>query len=113
MFRLGFLTSTAAALALAAGLMAPAPAAAHDSGRDFARALAGIVALGIIAKGISDRRYDRPAYRQHHKPKVYYHHYGHRHHAGTRRHHHRHLSHQRRPFRYDGYYYGKPYRYGY
>jgi len=50
------LTATIASLAIAGSLIAPAPARADSA--EFARALAGIAAIAIIAKAI-DRRNDR------------------------------------------------------
>ncbi len=48
------LTATIASIALAGSLAIPAPAAADSD--DFARALAGIAAIAIIAKAIDNRR---------------------------------------------------------
>lgn len=96
MFRFGYLPSAAAALALAANLAFAPPAAAHDSSQDAARAIAGLIALGLIIKSLDNDR-DR------HRGRVYYHqprkdyyyqprrHYGDhgykRHHAGRDRYH--------------------------
>ncbi|MBY6065813.1 hypothetical protein KUW17_03620 [Leisingera aquaemixtae] len=107
MFRLGYLASAAAALALAANLAFTAPAAAHDSGGDAARALAGLIALGIIVKSLDDRKHrhyshNKGYYPRTYYPRSYYKPYGGRHHAKHHRHHYRGIHRHRT--RHGGYY---------
>ncbi|KIC29587.1 hypothetical protein [Leisingera sp. ANG-M6] len=107
MFRFGFLTSACAALALAANLAFTAPAAAHDSGNDAARAIAGLIALGIIVKSLDNDRDRHRGRAYYHQPREYYGHHGARRHqhAGRNRHHvRRHGGHRHRS-RHGGYYY--------
>ncbi|WP_044008612.1 hypothetical protein [Leisingera methylohalidivorans] len=103
MFRLGHFVSACAALALAANLAFARPAAAHDSGRDAARTIAGLIALGLIVKNLNDRNDRHRGYTQSYQPRSYYRPYrGHGHYAGRHRNHdrgiHRHRS------RHGGYY---------
>ncbi|MFY0311431.1 hypothetical protein ACFMBG_16195 [Leisingera sp. D0M16] len=114
MFRLGYIASAGAALALAANLAFTAPAAAHDSGHDAARAIAGLIALGIIVKSLDDRKHRHHGYnysyqprthyypRSHHYPRTYYKPYGGRHHVKRHRHHYRGIHRHRT--RHGGYY---------
>ncbi|WP_264213749.1 hypothetical protein [Leisingera thetidis] len=96
MIRFGHITSAAAALALAANLAFAPPAAAHDSNADAARAIAGIVALGIILKSLDNDRdrhrgrvhYHQPRRDYYYQPRKHYGNHGYRrHHAGRDRHH--------------------------
>lgn len=95
MLRLGFFTSAGAALALAANLVFTAPAAAHDSGQDTARVIAGLIALGIIVKSLDDRNDRHHGYRYSHQPRTYYRPHGGRRHATRHRHHYRGLHRHR------------------
>lgn len=108
MFRLGYIASAGAALALAANLAFTAPAAAHDSGHDAARAIAGLIALGLIVKSLDDRKHRHHGYnysyqpRTHYYPRTYYKPHGGRHHVKRHRHHYRGIHRHRT--RHGGYY---------
>ncbi|WP_291731560.1 hypothetical protein [Leisingera sp. F5] len=103
MFRLGYFVSAGAALALAANLAFTPPAAAHDSGRDTARAIAGLIALGLIAKNLNDRNDRHRGYTHSYQPRTYYRpHRGHGHYAGRHRNHDRGIHRHRT--RHGGYY---------
>ncbi|UWQ85111.1 hypothetical protein [Leisingera caerulea] len=102
MSRLGFFASAGAALALAANLAFAAPAAAHDSGHDAARAVAGLLALGLIAKSLDDRKHRHHGYNHSYYPRTYYKPYGGRHHVKRYRHHYRGIHRHRS--RHGGYY---------
>lgn len=108
MFRLGYIASAGAALALAANLAFTAPAAAHDSGHDAARAIAGLIALGLIVKSLDDRKHRHHGYnysyqpRTHYYTRTYYKPHGGRHHVKRHRHHNRGIHRHRT--RHGGYY---------
>ncbi|MEX0301913.1 MAG: hypothetical protein AB3N24_05770 [Leisingera sp.] len=102
MFRLGYFISAVAALALAANLAFTAPAAAHGSGHDAARVIAGLIALGLIAKSLDDRKHRHHGYSHSYQPRTYYKPHRSRPNAGHRRHHHRGIHRHRT--RHGGYY---------
>lgn len=108
MFRLGYIASAGAALALAANLAFTAPAAAHDSGHDATRAIAGLIALGLIVKSLDDRKHRHHGYndsyqpRTHYYPRTHYKPHGGRHHVKRHRHHNRGIHRHRT--RHGGYY---------
>ncbi|WP_082018018.1 hypothetical protein [Leisingera sp. ANG-Vp] len=102
MFRLGNLASAGAALALAVNLALAPPAAAHGSGDDAARAIAGLIALGIIVKSLDDRKHHHSSRNYSYQPRSSYHPHRPRHRAGHHRHHHRGIHRHRT--RHGGYY---------
>ncbi|UWQ81158.1 hypothetical protein K3725_09255 [Leisingera sp. S132] len=106
MFRFGSLTTACAALALAANLALTTPAAAHDSGNDAARAIAGLITLGIIVKSLDNDRDRHRGRAYYHQPRQYHGYHGaRRHHATRNRHHFRRHSGDRHRSRHGGYYY--------
>ncbi len=105
MSRLGFPASAGAALALAASLAFTAPAAAHDRGHDAARAIAGLIALGVIVHSLENDRDRHRGRVYYHQPKTHYGYYGpRRHYAGRDRHHYRRHGGHRHHSRHGGYY---------
>ncbi|KIC08331.1 hypothetical protein RA19_20375 [Leisingera sp. ANG-M1] len=102
MIRFGYFTSAAAALALAGNLAFTAPAAAHDSGSDAARAIAGLIALGIIVKSLDNHNQGHHSGSYSYQPRSYSHPHRPRHHAGHHRHHYRGIHRHRS--RHGGYY---------
>ncbi|NVK15909.1 MAG: hypothetical protein HWE35_17190 [Rhodobacteraceae bacterium] len=102
MFRFGSLTTACAALALAANLALTTPAAAHDSGNDAARAIAGLLALGLVAKSLDHRKDRHRGYSHDYYPRTYSKPYGGHHHVKRYRHHYRGIHRHRT--RHGGYY---------